>query len=44
MAAPGTVLAAVWLHMSNTSFENPEEEDDFVQLVRYLERFLYSLR
>lgn len=43
MAGPGTVLAAIWLHMSDTSFENPEEED-FVHLVRCLEVFLYSLR
>lgn len=43
MAGPETILAAVWLHI-RYSFENPEEEADFVHLVRYLERFLYSLR
>lgn len=44
MAGAGTVLAAVWPHMSDSSFGNPEEKDDFVHPVWYLERFFYSLR
>lgn len=40
---PRTVLATVWLQLSDISFESPGEENDFSHH-KYLEKCLYSPR
>lgn len=44
MAGLRTVLATVWLQLSDISSESPGKENDFAHHVRYLERFCYSPR